>query len=68
MAKAKQATRPAAVRVPHQTSVINLKGSDGYREWLSGVSKKTHIPSASIVRLALAEWASKHGHVAPPEK
>lgn len=51
-----------------QASVINLKGTDQYRDWLSGVSKKTRIPAASIVRLALEEWASKYGHSTPPEK
>ena len=67
MAKKKPA-EPVEVRTTKQTSVINLKGSDDYRDWLSGVSKKTHIPAASIVRLALAEWAFTYGHKAPPSK
>jgi hypothetical protein len=68
MAKKKSASKPATVKRTAQPSVINLKGSDDYRAWLAGVSKKTHIASTVIVRLALAEWASKHGHAAPPEK
>jgi hypothetical protein len=67
MAKKKPAAK-TAVRVTPQASVINLKGTDDYREWLTGVSKKTHIAAAVIVRLALAEWAKKNGHAAPPEK
>lgn len=66
MAKKKPAVK--VVERSSQTSVINLKGTGDYRDWLAGISKKTHIPAASIVRLALGEWASKHGHPAPPEK
>jgi hypothetical protein len=66
MAKKKGGARVA--ERPGQTSIINLKGTGQYREWLSGVSRKTHIPAASIVRLALADWAAKNGHPSPPEK
>jgi hypothetical protein len=66
MAKAKGKGR-GAVRTP-QRSIINLKGSDAYQEWLAGLSKRTHIPIATIVRLALADWAAKGGHPAGPEK
>ena len=68
MANKKSASKLATVERTAQASVINLKGSDDYRAWLAGVSKKTQITAAVIVRLALAEWASKHGHAAPPEK
>ncbi len=67
MAK-KQTSRPAPSSDGEFVSVINLKGSVSLKEWLSGISKKTHIPAAAIVRLGLGEWAKKHGHEAPPEK
>lgn len=51
-----------------QLSVIHLKGSKEFRDWLSGLSEETHIPAASIVRLALTEWAANHGHKPPPAK
>jgi hypothetical protein len=51
-----------------QVSVITLKGTEAYRDWLAGESKRTHIPAASIVRLGLALWASQNGGKTPPEK
>jgi hypothetical protein len=51
-----------------QVSVITLKGSEAYREWLAKESKRTHIPAASIVRLGLVLWASQNGGKTPPEK
>lgn len=56
--------RPPA---PRSTGIIHLKGSPEYVAWLRGVHKATYIPRATIFRLALAEWAAKHGHPAPPE-
>lgn len=56
------------VEAKGQVSVITLKGTDTYREWLAGESKRTHIPAASIVRLGLALWASQNGGKKPPEK
>ncbi len=50
-----------------QRSVINLKGTDAYYEWLAGFSEKTHIPAATIVRLALAMYAESSGYVSPPK-
>lgn len=48
-------------------SVIHMKGSREYVEWLDTIHKRTHIPRVKIVRLALAEWAERHGHETPPE-
>jgi hypothetical protein len=68
MARKKEAPSPPPKIVEGFVSIINLKGTAAYRDWLSGLSKKTHIPAAVIVRLALAEWAVKNGHPSPPEK
>jgi hypothetical protein len=68
MARKKVVPAPAPETSGGFVSIINLKGSAAYRGWLSGLSKKTHIPAAAIVRLALAEWASRNGHPSPPEK
>lgn len=62
------APKPPAKAEKGQQSIINLKGSEAYREWLAGVSRQTHIPAAAIVRLGLALWAEANGHKAPPEK
>jgi hypothetical protein len=45
-----------------RTTIINLKGSQEQAAWLEEVNRKTHIPKAAIVRLALSEWAERHGH------
>jgi hypothetical protein len=54
---------PKVVRL----SVLNLKGSPEYRDWLAGISKESLIPAATIVRDALAKWAKARGYPAPPE-
>jgi hypothetical protein len=68
MARKKEAPAPPPKASRGFVSIINLKGSAAYRDWLSGLSKKTHIPAAMIVRLALADWAKQNGHASPPEK
>jgi hypothetical protein len=47
-----------------RVTVINLKGSQEQADWLDAVNRKTHIPKAAIVRLALELWGQKSGH--PP--
>lgn len=47
--------------------IVHLKGSAAYAAWLTDLHKKTHIAKATLFRLAMAEWAEKHGHPAPPE-
>jgi len=48
-------------------SVLNLKGSPEYRDWLSSLSEQSLIPTATIVRDALAKWAKDRGYAAPPK-
>jgi hypothetical protein len=48
--------------------VIALKGSPEFRDWLTAASKKTRIPAASIVEVALANWAAANGIAEPPER
>lgn len=62
--KAESGDEPGRVQI----SIINLKGTAEYRDWLAAESKRTHIPAASIVRLGLALWASQNGGKTPPEK
>jgi hypothetical protein len=50
-----------------RTAIIHLKGTVAYSEWLDRLNRKTHIPKAALVRLAIAEWAARHGHEPPPE-
>lgn len=48
--------------------VLTLRGSDFYADWLSGLSRETLIPVASIVRDALKQWAQAKGLPSPPER
>ncbi len=50
-----------------RVTIMMLKGSPEYREWLSGLSKRTLIASTAIVRDALAKWARDRGSPEPPE-
>jgi hypothetical protein len=50
-----------------RVAVIVLKGSHEYREWLNSMSKDSLIPVASIVRDAVAKWATQRGYATPPE-
>jgi hypothetical protein len=58
--KAKGASASQAARA----TIINLKGSQEQADWLEAVHRKTHLPKAVIVRLALDQWAASNGH--PP--
>jgi hypothetical protein len=69
MAKRKQALAPPRPEpAKAQLSIINLKGTEAYRDWLAGFTKTTHITAATLFRLGMAEIAKKHGYQMPPEK
>ncbi len=65
MARAKK-QRPVA-SAEERESVIHMKGSPAYVDWLEETHQKTHIPKVQIVRLALADWAAKMKLPKPPE-
>jgi hypothetical protein len=46
--------------------VIVLKDSPEYREWVAKLTEATLIPTATIVRDALAKWAADRGLPTPP--
>jgi hypothetical protein len=48
-------------------TVIHLKGSPEYVDWLEAVHKKTRLAKATIIRIAVEEWAKRNDHPAPPE-
>jgi hypothetical protein len=64
--KANKKPDPSEVREDRET-VIHMKGSPEFVDWLDAVHKATHIPKVQIFRIAVAEWAKKNGHPAPPE-
>lgn len=70
MARSKRTEIPQEPSGPspadERTTVINLKGSLLFDEWFDGIHAKTHLPKATIVRLALRDWAERNGHDLPP--
>ena len=48
-------------------TVIHMKGSPAYVDWLDAFHRATHIPKVQIVRLGLIKIAKKMGQPAPPE-
>jgi hypothetical protein len=65
--KAGRPGRGATATAEDRKTVVNIKGSDLFIEWLDDVHKKTHIPKVQIFRVAVAEWAKRNGHPDPPE-
>jgi hypothetical protein len=51
--------------VPRRT-IIAIKGTKEWGEWLASASKASGMPAAVLVEVALAEWAARHGYTAPP--
>lgn len=64
---ARKRGRPPSVGEDVRRTILNLKGTDAYLEWLDALHKKTSIPKTTMFRIALAEWAMRNGHPTPPE-
>ena len=61
MAKKKPTDDVPAVEPAGRVSVIHLQGPPEERDWLTLANKRTHLPKATIVRLALQAWGSTKG-------
>jgi hypothetical protein len=59
--KASDAPPDKSVETAARVSVIHLQGPLDERDWLTLANKKTHLPKATIVRLALTEWGAGKG-------
>ena len=68
MAKKKTTPPQPSPEGKGQVSIITLKGTAAYRDWLAAESRRTHIPAASIVRLGIALWAAQNSTTNPPER
>jgi len=55
---------PAAAR----RTVVAVKGTREWGEWLASASKVTGMPAAALIEVALAEWATRHGFTPPPAR
>lgn len=61
------ATDDAPQERPDRETVIHLKGSPEYNDWLTGAHKKTRLSKAAIFRIAVEQWAERNGLEPPPE-
>lgn len=59
--------KPAREDTGERETVIHMKGSAEYVEWLEAINKKTHIPKVQVFRIAVREWAERNKHPLPPE-
>lgn len=66
MAK-KKPGRPKMGPEPKRT-VVNLKGSPAWGDWLGEISERTMIPASKLIEVAMKEWAERNGHPAPPKR
>jgi len=55
-------TGPTVIR----RTVVAVKGTKEWGEWLASASKVSGMPAAAMIEVALAEWATRHGYPAPP--
>lgn len=66
-----QATKGAKAKgkagAEESTPVFAVKGTPEYRAWFTQVQESTMLTASTLVRAALAEWATKRGYPAPPE-
>lgn len=58
---AKKSAPPPEPTSPGRVSVIHLQGPAEERDWLTLANKRTHLPKATIVRLALKAWGAGKG-------
>jgi hypothetical protein len=63
----KSTVKAKPVESAERLSVLNLKGSPEYKNWLALISKQSLIPTTVIVRDALAKWSRDRGYPEPPE-
>lgn len=61
------AKKPDVRSSDERLGVIHIKGTVEYSKWLDKLHQATHIPKAVLFRIAIAEWALRNGHPAPPE-
>lgn len=46
-------------------TLVSLRGSEEYREWLEGLANRSHLPMAILLEHALREYAERHGYEKP---
>lgn len=69
MAKAKKVVVVEETADRPRRTVLTIKGTDEWREWLTGLSKALRMPTSTIVDHALIKYAKDQGYtVEAPER
>jgi hypothetical protein len=61
----KRATTAAKKGAPDpgpRSTVLTIKGTDDWKEWLNGLSDHLRMPTSTIVDLALVMYAKEKGY------
>lgn len=69
-AKPVPATKPEDRRSGRadRRTIIVLKGTAAYQDWLDGAAEKTRMPASVIFDVAVAKWAADNGLPEPPSR
>jgi hypothetical protein len=51
-----------------RTTVVTIKGTDEWKDWLNGLSDHLRIPTSTVVDLALVLYARENGYRKDPPK
>lgn len=66
MARAKRKADP--VPAPIRRSIVNIRGTEAWRDWLVSYATFRRVPVAVVIDLALAEAAKRDNFEPPPER
>jgi hypothetical protein len=65
--KGDRAERPPKSDAEERETIIHMKGSREYSDFLDVVHRKSHIPKVQLFRIAYAEWCERNGFGTPPK-
>jgi hypothetical protein len=68
MAKTNRADSQAARPEPAFRTLLSIKGTDTWMDWLKGLSNHTCLPVANLIDQALRDYAQKSGYPDPMPK
>jgi len=66
-AKGKAASPPAAKKETRVTIMV-LKGTPAYRDWLLAAATKKRLPIPVLFDQVMADWAERNGLAEPPPR
>ena len=52
----------------NRVTVLNLKGTREYKQWLDELSEFSHMPTSTLFDVSIADWAKRQGFSKTPPK